>query len=217
MQFLNAPTASATAIFLEVKNLLGPAFIAWEPETIYLELHEKTGIDPDALTRDKLQACITVLLTTRYYDDAAVFENVTTAFNHYISSPDILHEASPAQMAWAVTEVGFLRAMHSQSPLVFDYEPQGYAAVCLFRDGYVLAPKQLAFAQDQLDKLLPAEAAKLQKEVSAAWDQLRETSLDRLAVPNDSLGTQLGRLALVELYVQNRARQLTAELKALQR
>lgn len=215
MRFVNDREASATAIFVEVKKLLGPQFIAWEPETIYLDIHHKTGLDPDALTRDKLQACITLITTPYFFTDAAVFENITTAFNHYVSGPEILHEASPAQMAWAVTEAEFLLSLHDIPMAQFDFEPTGYAAVVLFREGYVVAPRQLQFAQSQLDKRLSPEAKQLQKEVLEAWEKLSRTSLASQSFDETPLGVALARLAVVEQYVQERTRQLRDELGQL--
>lgn len=212
MRFVNNPEASATALFLEAKKTLGPQFIAWEPETIYLEIHNKTGLDPDALTRDKIQACITLLSTPYFFTDAAVFENTVTAFNHYVSDPRILHEASPAQMAWAVTEAEFFLSIHDMVLPSFDYEPAGYAAVVLFRDGYIVAPRQLQFAQELLDKHLNPDAKKLQKVIRDGWEKLSGTPLSAATFDTTPVGIALARLASVELYVQERTKQLHEEL-----
>jgi len=207
--------ASATAIFTAVSKMLGSQFINWEPETIWLDLQQKFSVDLSNINRDKLMACITVLTTDYFYVDAAVFENVCMAFCHKWSSPEILQEATPAQMSWGVIEAEFLRKLYDQVPQEFDYEPRGYVATILAREGFVVAPDYLRFAQPELDKQISNK--EIQREVLSRWEGLNRnrTPLDQQIFPETPVGVQLARLAAVKLYVNERTQQLIDEMHAV--
>ena len=107
--------ATATAIFEAAKRLLGPGFLAWEPDSIWLELADH-DIDMDQTNRDKLMAASTLIQTGGFYWDAAAFENIAVAFNDLPIAPDAIQEASPAQVAWAVFEAELLLHREYQEP-----------------------------------------------------------------------------------------------------
>lgn len=196
---------SATLLYAEVKRLLGPAFRAWEPESIWLELLD-LDIDLPPINRDKLLATMTLLDTGSFYWDAAVFENTTMAFDHQWSSPEILQEASPAQMTWAVFEANVIRDREGEEPGVFDYEPAQYAAVSLYRAGFVVAPELLEFAQSALDKLNARSdtAHVLRDAVKARWKALDKDTLQDLSLQETPEDIQIEHLANTHLYVAAR-------------
>ena len=205
--------SSASSIFLAARKLLGSSFEAWEPESIWLELKDQ-GADLSNTNRDKLLAAMTLLATGSYYWDAAVFENTTMAFEHEWSSPEILQEASPAQMAWAVCEAELLRHHERLEVGDFDYEPARYAAVSLHRDGFVAAPESLSFAQDALDKLNRGNGVD-KNEVLSRWKSLDKATLDNLELTETPSDVQIAKLAAVFMHIATRAAQLQTEWKGL--
>lgn len=210
---LTQDTTSATALFLAVRNLLGPQFINWEPESIWMDLYQKHGIDLSNINRDKIQACITLLTTDYFYHDAAVFENTCMAFCHEWSSPEILHEASPAQMSWGVVEAKFLRKLHNQESLPFDYEPRGYVAIVCYREGLVVAPSYLSFAQEEIAKRF-LNSKELRREVLAQWEVITRTRtpLESLELTETPVHAQLAKLVAIELYVRDRTNEVLKQL-----
>ena len=80
----------------------------------------------------------------------------------------------------------------------------------MHREGLVLAPKELEFAQDLLDEMNCKEveegkdcpAMPLNATTKKAWAALNKESLATHAFPEDREGVQLARLAAVELYLQ---------------
>jgi hypothetical protein len=205
--------ATATAIFEAAKRLLGPSFIAWEPESIWLELDDH-NVNMDVVNRDKLLAATTLIQTGGFYWDAAAFENISLAFNDLPVMVDAIQEATPAQLSWAVLETKLLLHRQLQEPGEFDYEPAKYAAVSMYRTGFVLVPELLEFAQDELDKLNHGNTD-LKERIRKRWDSLDKSKLRELKLAETPTDVQIGYLAAVHLYVEGMGKQLKKELSSL--
>jgi hypothetical protein len=194
------------------KDVLGD-FTNWEPESIWLEL-ERRGLEIPTPNRVKLQAALALLLVPSFYWDGVVFEKTALAFDHVVTNPNALEEATSAQLAWAVKEAAWILAQHGDPARDFGHEPTSYAAVVLHREGFVVAPEALALAQPQLDRLNGSDENERAR-VVAAWAALDRRRLDTSAFAESPADVQLARLAVVELQVQDRKRQAGAELSAL--
>lgn len=212
-EILMKEDATATAIFEAAKRLLGPSFLAWEPESIWLELADH-NVNMDPVSRDKLMAASTLIQTGGFYWDAAAFENITLAFNDLPVVPEAIQEASPAQLSWAVFESKLILNRQLQESGEFDYESERYAAVSMYRTGYILAPELLEFAQIELDKLNQGHID-LKDQIQKRWKGLNKSRLDELKLAETPLDVQIGYLSSVHLYVESRARQLKKELASL--
>lgn len=205
--------ATATAVFEAAKRLLGPTFLAWEPESIWLELADH-DIDMDQTNRDKLMAVSTLIQTGGIYWDAAALENTAMAFNDLPIAPDAIQEASPAQLAWTVFEAELILHREMQEAGEFDHEPARYAAVSMFRTGHLVAPESLSFAQSELDRLNQGNLD-LKIKVEKRWNGLDKSKLVELELAETPLDVQVGYLAACHLYVEGRARQMQRELNSL--
>lgn len=194
--------ACATPVFRAAQMLLGQQILAWEPESIWLELGTH-GLDISELNRDKVMACSTMLQVPAFYWDANMFEDVSLAFNNFPVIPQVLQEASPAQLSWAVYEMEMLMQSVQRDP-DFDYEPKKYAAVSMHREGLILAPELLVFAQEELDKLTRGNQD-IKEDVEVRWKEINKTKLDELALEENPKDVQLGKLAATHMYVAERA------------
>ena len=116
-RLLTTPTTSALALLAAAQSLLGE-FIAWEPETLWLEL-ERRGLEVPVPNRAKLQAALALVLVPSFYWDAVVFEKTALAFDHVVPNPGALEEATPAQLAWAAKEAARIVAHHGDPPREF--------------------------------------------------------------------------------------------------
>jgi len=210
---LESEDTTATGAFRAAQAILGPAFISWEPESIWLELEDR-GIELPVLSRQKILALSTLLQVPAFYWDANVFENTSLACSNEPVLPDILQEASPAQLAWAVYECEVLLQSAGQDP-DFDYEPAKYAAVCMQREGLVLAPELLQFAQDELDQLNWNHIVKLKTEVKDAWDGLNKDQLDTQEFKETPVGVQLARLSAIQLYFDEQLEKYRRDMSLL--
>jgi hypothetical protein len=203
-KILEDEDAPAGILLLAMKNVLGPAALAWEPDTLWIELEDRTGLDVPRENRDKLLAAITLLEMPAFYWEVNTFQNTVMSFNHTRSSPDKIQEATAAELAWAVYEAEIVLHEHQQWEPEFDYEPRLYVAACLHRSGMLLAPKLLQFAQDELDNENKDGAKVTKEQVAKAWDKLSKSNLESQKFPETPLGVQLAKLAAVDVYVKDR-------------
>jgi hypothetical protein len=211
-QILQDTESCATSVYRAACKLVGKQLLNWEPESIWFELKDHE-VDLSDVNRDKLLAVSTLLQYPAFYWDAGIFENTTMAFNNYNVMPEVLQEATPAQLSWAVYEAELLMRSDGQDP-EFDYEPARYAAVVMHRQGLLLAPSLLVFAQEELDKLNRGHKD-LAEEVKKRWEALDKNKLDTVEFKEDSIDVQLSQLATIELYVNERAKRYSEELKRL--
>jgi len=204
------PQSTASALLFAVKEMLGVCW-HWEPETLWIELARK-DCDPPEGNRAKIQAGITLFFVPSFYWDGTVFGKTALAFDGHEANPDMLEEASTAQLAWAVQEAARIVAWHGDQPHDFQHEPKAYAAVVMHREGLVLAPTQLAFAQDLLDETNCKETPEgeecptepLKKRVETAWPLVDKTKLETQAFTESPVDVQLARLSSIDLYIQQR-------------
>lgn len=204
---LRAETTSAIALQLAARKLLGSGYTSWEPETIWIEL-EHQGVELPPVNRDKLQAVITLDLVPSFYWDAVVFEKTALAFNDLRADPEVLDEATPEQLAWAVEEAEHVRSAYGEGPFEFDHEPKVYAATVLHRRGMVLAPPQLKFCQATLDVLVREPGLKGRVEAADVHGPDHP-------FPETSEGVQLAHLAAIRAYVQERQTRTAQDLAQL--
>ena len=211
-RILEDEEATATGVSRSAEMLLGHQIRNWEPESIWLELEDK-GVDVPQLNRDKLLAVNSLLIAPAFYWDANIFEKTALAFNNEPVIPELLQEASPGQLSWAVYEAELLMYREGLDPH-FDYEPTNYAAVVLHRDGFILAPELLVFAQEELDKLTRGHKD-LQDKVKQRWEKVDKAKLDTLELEEEPVDVQLGLLSSVWLYVHERAERYRQDAAAL--
>ena len=199
-RLLSQHGTSAVALMLATRHLVGD-FHDWEPETLWLTL-DREGIEVPACNRDKLQAGIALIFVPSFYWDGVVFEKTSIAFDCYEANPDALEEASSAQLAWAVKEAEWILTQHESVPHQFEHEPRTYAAAVMHREGLVLAPERLSFAQEALDRFNVNNV--LRTRIEERWKALPKTSLETTEFDETEEGVQLARLAAIELHVRER-------------
>lgn len=210
-RLLSDPKTSAIAIADALKRVLGD-YLAWEPESIWLEL-SRAGIELPDDNRAKAMAALTLRLVPSFYWDALVFSKTAIAFDGMLANADVLDEASPAMMAWAVDEAGWLLRRANEATWEFGHEPRAYAGIILARAGFVLAPEPLAFAQKALDHIRHEDD--LRDEVAARWARTNRHALADLALTESRIDVQIARLAAVELHVRDRRAAAERELAEL--
>jgi hypothetical protein len=200
-ELLADAATSASGCLRAAELLCGDGFRAWEPETLWLTL-DRQGIDMPAVNRDKLLAAITLGIVPAFWWEVNAFENTVLAFNGVVATPAALQEATPAQLAWGVYEAELIFAEDSDEKPEFDREPVIYAATALHRAGYVRAPDLLQFAQRELTQLNRDGSGLTAEEVGRAWQELKKKPLEERSLGESPLDVQLGRLASVELHVE---------------
>ncbi len=201
--------APATFVLMAIESLYRNS-LAWEPESVWLELADD-GIDLSEENRNKFLAAATLLRTPSFFWDANIFEDTCLAFNSAPVIVDVIQEASPGQLAWGVFEAHLISqirepelAGEGDAGFQFDFEPCKYTAVILHQLGFVLAPELLEFSQKDLDAL-NKDSVDLKSQVKDRWTTLQSAHLTDLQLQETPLDVQIANLAAVDLYVQEQA------------
>lgn len=215
-ELLQDPRTTATGCFKATEQLCGPNFRAWEPESIWLTL-DRRGVDVPVLNRDKILAASTLTFLPAFWFEVNAFENTIMAFNDVLSDGEILQEATPSQINWAVYEAEMLFSQMSDinETTEFDREPVGYTAIVLNRAGFILTPELLRFAQDALDDLNKDGSGVDKRELRAAWRSLQKKDLTKVTFKDTAFDMQLARLTAVQLYLAERLQQYQSDLEQL--
>jgi hypothetical protein len=206
-------SSSASVLMRAARRALGD-FISWEPESIWLTL-DRDGVDVPEVNRAKLMAAVALRLVPAFYWDGVIFEKTAIAMDDRTPNPDTLEEASPAQLAWAVVDSARVLSDADEAAWEFDSEPIAYAGAILYRAGFVLAPEQLSFAQEKLDR--ERRHDHLIEDVRDAWARLDKSKLAEIEFEETPLEVQLARLAAVELHVRDKRAATQAALAILPR
>ena len=207
----------ASAVCRAAWKLLGDAWRLWEPETIWLELYRKHKVDVPVGNRQQLMAGRNLLLTGRFFYDGLVFDRSCAAFSNEVLDIDGFDDTHALHLAWGVDEARKISELFEDPFLTFDRESTSVAALQLYEEGFVVAPPELSFAQEALNRLWPRteEAKALRREVSSLWGDVKAHSLTEIPFPETQKGVQLARLAAVELFLQERRAARSKQLAKL--
>lgn len=213
---LRDPHTTATGCFRAAEAVCGNTFRSWEPDSLWLTL-DRRGIDVPLVNRDKLLAAVTMSMVPAFWWEVNAFENTVMAFNNVVSNPEIMQEATPAQITWAVYEAELLYSQieDMEDTPVFDREPTLYTAVVLHREGFLRPPDMLSFAQTALQSMNKNGTQVSINDLDTAWSKLRKMDLEGIKLGDTPLEIQLGRLAAVQLYVEERRKQYDDDLARL--
>ena len=215
LTLLKQPKTTASACLAAVSLLCGESWRVWEPETLWLECNHH-GVDIPVINRDKILAGRSLLTTGRFWYDMHAFERTAIAFSSDECADVGLEDAPIAYLNWAVFEATLLHKEYEGEVLEMDREPISYTAVQLFREGFVLAPEMLYWAQDELDKKYRGSHDQLKNKITTAWADAPKDPKDLdAAYPETAAGVQLARLASVATHFHNLATQRAHELARL--
>lgn len=208
---LSRGSTSAVALCRAAEVVLGE-HIAWEPESVWVEL-ARQNVEVPVEARDRLMAATALRLVPAFYWDAVVLANTAVAFAGRPAHVEILEEAPPSALAWALVEAAWIRRRYDLEALRPEHEPIAYIAVILDRAGFVLAPEQLEFSQSALDARRPKSG--LLDDVRQRWSGIDKNQLANLSLQETPIDVQIARLAGVELHVRLRKAAAEAELAQL--
>lgn len=205
---LEGSDATALASFYATTNLFGDRWMAWEPETIRMELDD-LNIDIRKENFDELMAVVTLCTSTAFFYEVNTFENVCVALNAHSPQFDALHELCPAQVAWGVKQANEIVDAISDHEIPeelsteerFDYEPVGYTVAACQHAGLITVPDSLSFARDRLENVTCADK-KLVSKVKKAWSELDHSRLKEHAYGEDPVGVQLALMATIPMYLE---------------
>lgn len=175
-------------------NFWGQDWLDWEPETI-IQTADMDGIELDAVMLNKLFAIRVVLKTEEFFEDPRVFEKVCIAFSDRIVDWGLLQEPRIPECAATVAIVnGHIKRGK------FSERIAAYVAGIAVKDGYLILPPQLQFAEFpfsmQLAETIGDEILEIQ---DALMQAIHSENIDD--VPEEYL-TQYMRILKCEYHVQ---------------
>jgi len=199
----------AFACMRSMDTLLTDQWFAWEPETLWLELSH-LGVSVPVGNRDQIMAGRAVVTTGRFYYDALAFEKTCVSFSNDMPNYEALDDAPVEFIAWANDEAYKIHLFYTEQNLEYDREPVEYTAAQLKLAGFLVAPSQLHWAQERLDKYYSKDTHALKKEVMTAWAKTPAGGFEETPV-----GVQLARLAAVQAHWTAKSGQLAKDLAKL--
>lgn len=214
---LREEESCATACMYSMDKLLGSTWMPWEPETLWLTL-DRMRVTVPVGNREQILAARSLITTGRFYYDMHAFEKTGMAFNNEEGNYDSLDAPPVMYLAWAVTEADMIHKKYEGDSLVLDREPREYTAIQLHREGFIVPPSQLDWAQSLLTghNANDAQAKKLQQEITTGWAAApRGKTLLDAAYPETPAGVQLARLAVVQIYCDRRRAEREKQLASL--
>ena len=210
-KLLEQETTPAGLLLIAAKNVLGPGVQAWSPDTIWIELEDREHLNIPLINRDKLLAAMTLIEVPAFYWEVNTFQNTVMALNDVQSNPERIQEATGAQIAWAVFEAETILHEHQMWEPEFDYEPRMYAAVCLQREGLIMAPEILNFCQPELTRLTKDGAEVSIDVLKVAWSSKPKHDLGETPID-----IQLTHLSKIQAYLDARGSAYLDALKSFQ-
>lgn len=163
----------------------------WEPETLWRTIEEDFQSALSEQVRNKINAAKLIYLTDAFWRDWNVFEKVVQAFSGHIPDFFTIEPPSPGELAWAVSEAGYMRPN-----IPFEGEVAAYTLGTCQEAGLVLFPEELGFAQ-------PRPLGSLAQDVKAAWNMIKD--LQEIEVQESEIGVNLVRLQSIQSYVEEMA------------
>lgn len=206
-EVLADPHVSPSAAWDAVCRCLGAGALAYEPETLHLEL-ERKGVSWNDVGA-KVLAAQTCLVTRDWLWNFDVLFAYAVVAGGGTAAADAIHHPTVIDLAWAVDDLEVLTNKTLDHDAGFDPDRVDPAvAVLLHDEGWVLTPRSLSFAQESLDQLTHVEPS-FRQELLRRWTLLELAPEDKAralyaAAAESPLRTQLGHLLDCALEIRAR-------------
>lgn len=205
---LNDPQACPSVIWTALRKTYGLGVGVWEPDTFRVELRRR-GVEVTDGLMAKILGAQTVATTDTWATRHDVFFAFALACDGVPAASDAHTHPTYEQLCWAVREIEAIsgRAVTNEEGVDPD-EIDPAVSVVMMDDGLVVAPDELAFAEDVLARLTP-DHDELRAQAKAAWAPLKALEPEALrakleGLDDTALNVQLARLGDARLYVAAR-------------
>lgn len=206
-EVLADPHVAPSIAWKAVAQACGIDVELWEPDTFRAEL-KRRGVEPSDALMAKLLGAQTVKTTNTFAFDHDVLFAFALACDGVPAASDAFHHPTVEQLAWAMHEIDRLAPHPMSEDAGFDPDEIDPAvAMLLLDEGFVLAPVELGFCQEVLDRYSHADPL-FRGEVAAAWAPHEHDDpvalhgkLECCSAKEEPLDVQLCRLADVKRYV----------------
>ncbi len=199
--FQNAET-HPLIFYLILLDKYGPIWATWDPDSVWLAIEKDYNTSIAAVTKEKINALLTILRVDGFWQEWDVFEKVTHALNNNIVRFDIIQPPTLGQMFNAVHIVKRLRPK-----MKFEEEVARYVAGVADLEGVEYVSSPLSFAQRYVGKIPQDVVERLAQLIENPWTprDLKETAADIQAL----------KILVGQTYLNFRKNQLKEQAMAL--
>lgn len=172
--FQNADT-HPLIFYLILLDKYGPIWATWIPDSVWLAIEKDYKTTIAAVTKEKINALLTLLRVDGFWQEWDVFEKICHALNNNIVRFDIIQPPTLGQMFNAVHIAHRLR-----SDMKFEEEVARYVSGVADLEGVEYLPKPLHFAQRYIGKIPQDVMERLDALTRNPWTyrDLKETAAD---------------------------------------
>jgi hypothetical protein len=135
-------------------RVFGEDWLRWEPETIRMEISRGWGVQPLEEVFEKIMALQAFLTTDLFWDEILPFEDIVLAFNDAHVDPDMIQQALPREIAFAITVAGQLSDKKNFVEDIIEY-----IQACHREEGVLVYHDVLKFAQPEYDDVFRKRVA----------------------------------------------------------
>jgi len=171
-----------------------------EVEEIIKRLTEG-GIRFDSRENDpfinKLNSFLTLIFSTSFFEDIDIFQKVILAINEKFVDMETFQEIDLTDIIYGLKEMREVIDMSNQNQL-FSVDIKAYVAAVAKKDGLILLPKELEFAQKFLDKLNEGYTGDDVPSKSEILERM-EIHIDELNEEESSIDRQVLKIKALEM------------------
>lgn len=188
-----------TSLLISMIDTFGIECLAWEPETIEIELEKYTGCDIPEENLDRLQSAMSVLSSNLFFVSLEAFNLTCNALNFSKVSGTTFIPADIEDIMWGITEASLLLGVDANKN-EFSRDIRIYVGKILESEGILDPPSILQFADLKKMPMPDAELVSDLPDLSSMFSAgLADTraELDTWALKKiDALFTQIGNIKL---------------------
>lgn len=199
------------SLYKKAIEYLGTDCLTWSPDARKEVFEKKSGVKLSDNAFNMLEAMVTLNVTNSPWKESSIFEKIVWALNGYVPNMMTMEIPPSYFINYCVAIMASIDPNETFSEDVLKYVASSFVNEGLF----VLEPpiiSKIQDAQKYIDILFPNN--NLKNKVKEEWGKVIKSDLTEFT-PNeeDSISIQVGRLALLKIYLDRKAQILTEELK----
>lgn len=150
---ISGDDAHPVALFMSLGQRYGDEWLSWDLEVVQTTLAGDVGQEPSSATMNKVAALkMLVNKPDSAYTDWYAFEKMAVAFDGGAPRLSMIEDLAPEQMAMAASVIRMISG-HTGVSQPFSPEMKKYCAARLFDAGFVVAPPELGFCDEDLAQI----------------------------------------------------------------
>ena len=182
----------------------GPEYLAWEPETCWIEIARTWKSTISEVNKNKIQAVRTCHTTDQPFERWEVFDVVASGLVGVPPKFDLIQKPTPHRAAFALEVMSQIRDKQSVSDEVYKY-----VSACMLDYGMVYGTGPLEPCNKIVASLMDSHGISQQESVKGALASNRVPTFDG----NSDSDTQLMKTLSVKDFLEGTSRMLLIQLK----